>query len=780
MKALRQEYEAKFAQLRAERDAAEERYDRLMQGVQSGEHPELNQLMKDKYDEELELTKSLIQQDFDAQMKEEKKKFVEKHRKLMTDFMGDREKEEEEANRRHTEEMEQLRENLNREYEEKISAYEQENVRLSRDLDLLRDVSQEERDNQPSSNDSTLPEIEDITLTFQEQLHNAQQTVPSTSEQVDCRDTSTPVRRAESVEAGVQYEYEESEEETEAERAPTRQLRSFADVVKSPTPASAQDMEFTVEQLTAQVERLTLQLVQQQQDGAKTPTRSPQHSPENDTLKDEDSALVAMLQSDLERISAERENVQRTNDRLLSLLSDSVKTYVGVEDTINRKLSLVVSGATPRSGAGEASGGGAGSRPTSRPTSRPGSVETVSHLGREDSPALDRKGATPDPDTSQDSHHLEDTSILSNATDEGLEISHRLAESIFVGPDLDAEGEEILTDARSRLTNAVGQLLELMERSTVQLMEAKATQQELLDTLAARGQELESTASRNTELDSQLAAEIQAKDYLGLELHKAEGLIAGYSAERESLESQLQNLEEQREALIGDLDATRSRLEEFQRSQVEMESVRQDLGRQQELLRDNAGQEMQVEEQQAPSPQGETTPPALLKEVDSLNQEKRELAEQLQHQLDLSRRRLAELETLAEDGERRHEAQLEERARQVEDLRLQLDNTERQLKASKAFVAEQMAEREQEREEHQREVERLEELMQGKDKSANSQERLQTEIADLTEQLHARMTSQSSMHQRTLELQKALEDKELSAHDLKLFVERDDKLTHHA
>ncbi|KAK3788344.1 hypothetical protein RRG08_025072 [Elysia crispata] len=766
MEALQQEYEAKFAQLKAERDAAEERYDRLMQGVQSGEYPELNQLMKDKYDEELELTKSLIQQDFDAQMKEEKKKFVEKHRKLMTDFMADREKEEEEANRKHTEELEHLRDNLNREFEEKLSAYEQENIRLSRDLDLLRDVCQEEREEETPGNDSALPDIEEITLNFQQQLQNMQQTVPLNSEQSDCRDTSTPVTRPESVETGVQYEYEESEEETEAERAPTRQLRSFADVVKSPSPASVQDMEFTIEQLTAQVERLTLQLAQQQQEGAKTPTRSPQHSPENDTLKEEDSALVAMLQSDLERISAERESVQRTNDRLLSLLSDSVKTYVGVEDTINRKLSMVVSGATPRPCAGETSVGGAGSRPTSRP----GSVETVPQSGREDSPAIDRKGATPDPDTSQDSHHLEDTSILSNATDEGLEISHRLAESIFVGPDLDAEGEEILTDARSRLTTAVGQLLELMERSTVQLMEAKATQQELLDTLAARGQELESTTSRNTELDSQLAAEIQAKDYLGLELHKAEGLIAGYSAERESLESQVQNLEEQREALIVDLDATRSRLDEFQRSQTEMESLRQDLGRQQELLRDNAGQEMQVEEQPSRSPQGNTTPPALLKEVDSLNQEKRELAEQLQHQLDLSRRRLTELEALAEDAERRHEIQLEERSRQVEDLRLQLDNTERQLKASKAFVAEQMAEREQEREEHQKEVERLEELMQGKDKSANSQQRLQTEIADLTEQLQARMTSQSNMHQRTLELQRALEDKELSAHDLKAWV----------
>ncbi|GFS21832.1 A-kinase anchor protein 9 [Elysia marginata] len=800
MEALRQEYEEKFARLKAERDDAEERYDRLLQGVQSGDHPQLNELMKDKYDEELELMKSLIQQDFDAQLKEEKKKFVEKHRKLMTDFMADREKEEEESNKKHAEELEELRDTLNREFEERLSAYEQENIRLSRDLDLLRDVSQEDKEEGTPSNDSTLPEIDEITLTFQQQLSDVQQTGPPSSEagegmdtstpvkrpeSGEGMDTSTPVKRPESVETGVQYDYEESEDETEAERAPTRQLRSFADVVKSPSPQSAQDMEFTIQQLTAQVERLTSQLAQQQQqDGAKTPTRSPQHSPENETLKEEDSALVAMLQSDLERISAERESVQRTNDRLLSLLSDSVKTYVGVEDTINRKLSVVVSGATPRpashqSGAGETSGGGAGSRPTSRPTSRPGSVETVPNQGREDSPAMDRKGATPDADTSQDSHHLENTSILSNATDEGLEISQRLAESIFVGPDLDAEGEEILTDARSRLTTAVGQLLELMERSTVQLMEAKATQQELLDTLAARGQELESTSSRTAELDSQLAAEIQAKDYLGLELHKAEGLIAGYSAERESLESQLKNLEEQREALIVDLDATRSRLEEFERSQTEMESARQDLGRQQELLRDNAGQEMQVEEQPSLSPPGDATPPGLcgsgwgstlLKEVDSLNQEKRELADQLQHQLDLSRRRLTELEALAEDAERRHEAQLDERVKQVEDLRLQLDNTERQLKASKAFVDEQMAEREQEREEHQREVERLQELMQGKDKNANSQQRLQTEIADLTEQLQARMTSQTSMHQRTLELQRALEDKELSAHDLKAWV----------
>ena len=50
---------------------------------------------------------------------------------------------------------------------------------------------------------------------------------------------------------------------------------------------------------------------------------------------------------------------------------------------------------------------------------------------------------TDDADTS--SPTLEETSILSNATDEGLDMSQRLTESIFIGPDIDAEGEEIVS-----------------------------------------------------------------------------------------------------------------------------------------------------------------------------------------------------------------------------------------------------------------------------------------------------------------------------------------------
>ena len=66
-----------------------------------------------------------------------------------------------------------------------------------------------------------------------------------------------------------------------------------------------------------------------------------------------------------------------------------------------------------------------------------------------------------------------------------------------------------------------------MEKSTGQLMEAKATQATLLDTLGARARELDSAATRAEELDTQLQQEIQAKEFLGLELHKAEGEDVG-------------------------------------------------------------------------------------------------------------------------------------------------------------------------------------------------------------------------------------------------------------
>jgi len=44
---------------------------------------------------------------------------------------------------------------------------------------------------------------------------------------------------------------------------------------------------------------------------------------------------------------------------------------------------------------------------------------------------------------------------LSNVTDEGLDLSQRISESIFQGPELDKDGEEILRGKRSNSISPV-------------------------------------------------------------------------------------------------------------------------------------------------------------------------------------------------------------------------------------------------------------------------------------------------------------------------------------
>lgn len=80
-----------------------------------------------------------------------------------------------------------------------------------------------------------------------------------------------------------------------------------------------------------------------------------------------------------------------------------------------------------------------------------------------------------------------------------------------------------LPDARGRLQNAVSRLLEMIERTTQQLLEAKATQSDLLETMATRTRDNDELTARLRDLEEQVRQEVAAKEYLGLELHKAEG-----------------------------------------------------------------------------------------------------------------------------------------------------------------------------------------------------------------------------------------------------------------
>lgn len=64
------------------------------------------------------------------------------------------------------------------------------------------------------------------------------------------------------------------------------------------------------------------------------------------------------------------------------------------------------------------------------------------------------------------------------------------------------------------------------------------------------------------------------------------GLIEGYSTERESLDQQIQELEEKKDALILELETTRNKLQDLETVHHEAESLRQEIQRHQDLIQD--------------------------------------------------------------------------------------------------------------------------------------------------------------------------------------------------
>ena len=63
----------------------------------------------------------------------------------------------------------------------------------------------------------------------------------------------------------------------------------------------------------------------------------------------------------------------------------------------------------------------------------------------------------------------------------------------------------------------------MIDETTSQLLDTKQTQAELMETLDSRGQDLDRLTSRCNDLEERLREEVERKDFLALELHKAEG-----------------------------------------------------------------------------------------------------------------------------------------------------------------------------------------------------------------------------------------------------------------
>ncbi|PIK38654.1 putative A-kinase anchor protein 9 isoform X6 [Apostichopus japonicus] len=235
---------------------------------------------------------------------------------------------------------------------------------------------------------------------------------------------------------------------------------------------------------------------------------------------EETNNLISLLRSDLDRIGNERENLQQTNNHLLQVLSQAVKSVIATEDTINKKLSHL----------------------EGRRKSSPSEEAQDGHRGVQE-------GAVGGGDVNDVGPN---TSILSNMSDEGLELSQQLAESMFAGPDLDSDGEELITNANNRLQASIDSLLERMTGLSGIEEPIQTSRSELQQTSPT--DEADSHLRAETErLEERLEEESTERQRLTAELDRTQG-----HAQTDDLEQSLQASEQKQLQVIMDLETARN------------------------------------------------------------------------------------------------------------------------------------------------------------------------------------------------------------------------------
>ncbi|XP_062434336.1 pericentrin [Rhea pennata] len=425
-----------------------------------------------------------------------------------------------------------------------------------------------------------------------------------------------------------------------------------------------------------------------------------------DRENQEEGNLVAMLRSDINESQDERKKLQESYQHLLKLLVELVKATIAIEDLICRKIGLCLDDSLASGDSRE------------------------SHSIMEEMGFMQYFKA-------KEKHHPEKDELLdetvtehnqlSPVTDEGSELSQYLCESVFANPDLACENEEMLLKLCHRLRTAVERLLELVTESTKQLEKTHEIHAQFEEEFSRRNQETAQVVSQHQELMECLSEESEAKNQLALKLHKAEGIIEGYVAEKAALEEALSLKEESERRLVVELENMRERFQELTQEQAIL---------------------------------------GLLKEVEFLAKEKLELQCQAAKDHSNLRSQMKVLEVELE--EQLHSNQdLAKQLLEVADLKQQIQVLEKQLKNQRQFMDEQAIEREHERDDFQQEIQKLEEQLKVTGKSQTSGEPREYGNYELTlqvESLQAEIKEKMDDYSKLL-LEKEQKHQEITARD---------------
>ncbi|XP_026874492.2 LOW QUALITY PROTEIN: pericentrin [Electrophorus electricus] len=417
--------------------------------------------------------------------------------------------------------------------------------------------------------------------------------------------------------------------------------------------AQLQQLDTVVAQLRAEVSGLQGELEGKRAEMATLETLLQRREREGQ----EGANLLAMLRDDLHAATQQRRDLQSSNDRLQRLLLETLRVTMATEDQISRRLGACVVDHR-------------GDHPPKPRTHCSGQVSL--QTGDKDASAME--GGV-------------DCSAFSSATDEGLEVSDRLCESVLVGPEgeLDPSREELVLGTCVRLRAAIDKLLELVSDSTQQLEQVHALQAALDERFQEGGEARDALVHHHSQIMEQLEQEASMKNHLQLELHKAEGLMEGYVAEKAALEEALQQKEAREQLLAEELESTRARLQELEEEHVLLQ-------RQRDALSAGLGD----------------TEKALLEEAERLGRERVDVQRQAEKDRGGLAARLRLMELAAEEAEGRAQQQHEQHRTHTDDLQQHIAALEKQLKHHRQFMDEQAVEREHERDEFQLEIKNLE------------------------------------------------------------------------
>ncbi|XP_048808460.1 pericentrin isoform X8 [Lagopus muta] len=424
-----------------------------------------------------------------------------------------------------------------------------------------------------------------------------------------------------------------------------------------------------------------------------------------DRENQEGGNLVAMLRSDIEQSKDERKKMQDSYQCLLKWLMELVKAAIAVEDLICSKIGLCLDNSMASADSMESH-------------SIMEEIGFVQYFKAKEKSHLEKVDELLD-------ETLTEHSQLSPVTEEQYdELSQYLYESVFAKPEMAYENEEMILKICDRLRTAVERLLELVTESAKQLEKTHEIHAQLEEEFACRNQETAQVVSQHQELMECLSEESEAKNQLALELHKAEGIIEGYVAEKAALEEALNLKEESERRLVVELENMRERFQELTQEQAIL---------------------------------------GLLKEVELLAKEKLELECQAEKDHSNLRSQMKVLEMELE--EQLHSNQdLTKQLMEAAELKQQIEVLEKQLKNQRQFMDEQAIEREHERDDFQQEIKKLEEQLKlsaklqtlGKPRE-HGVESLQAEVKQKVDDYNKLLLEKEQKHQEITARDKEIE-----------------------